>query len=715
MRDTFRIIAIRTPKLPADLSTKDKENALRMMKKIGENSRWLYFYNDYAEIDIDNDFTGKFIVVEKKDFLHNRLYDLDNIHVNVSAIVGKNGTGKSSIIDLLIRTINNIAAAVIGEQYVFEAAEHLHFIENVYSDLCYELDNKFYIIELRGRKVMMHIYSSKDGGKYYIKEDEDINILDDRTDRLGYISEDESLQNRVLSRLFYSLICNYSMYGFNYRDYIQEQTPLERLKKIYDSLSKENKESINVSDSINPEDTVWLKGLFYKNDGYQTPIVIHPMRHDGMINVNAENDLAKEKLLKMFFYRNSREEYPLRMINGNIYVQAIELSLSNKDYGTLDAIAPKIGITKYQNLYKRNFAEISEIIIKYWLEKSDVKADAYDRTNPIIAAVYNYIVYKTIKIAYIYQQYSKLKKSFNTTTIDSSHICVLLDDMAKDRTFKTRKLVRAINFLRTDLYRHVGRYDLNDLTEQIDSRIVILESANKKVYNTLPLSEHIDAYLPPPIFEYDFILKKWKGQEFKFEHLSSGEKQIAYTISSFIYHIHNIDSAWYSVDYTHKYRYINAIFDEVEQYYHPDLQRRFLSYLLDGLSCMEFKGLKAINILIVTHSPFVLSDIPKGNILALRDMNDPWASIPETFCGNINEMLALPFFMDYSMGEVARRKIEEIIDLYESIVENKNTPPKNVAKLITRYTAIARLVGDSYIRGSLKEMLAQVKNSIKNV
>ena len=29
------------------------------------------------------------------------------------------------------------------------------------------------------------------------------------------------------------------------------------------------------------EDYYWLKGVFHKNDGYHTPIVINPMRKDG--------------------------------------------------------------------------------------------------------------------------------------------------------------------------------------------------------------------------------------------------------------------------------------------------------------------------------------------------------------------------------------------------------------------------------------------------
>ena len=54
--------------------------------------------------------------------------------VSVCAIVGKNGSGKSSTVDLLIRMINNLSAVLLGEKFNFAAAEHLHFIDYVYAD-----------------------------------------------------------------------------------------------------------------------------------------------------------------------------------------------------------------------------------------------------------------------------------------------------------------------------------------------------------------------------------------------------------------------------------------------------------------------------------------------------------------------------------------------------------------------------------------------------
>src|SRR5699024_2999392 len=104
-------------------------------------------------------------------------------------------------------------------------------------------------------------------------------------------------------------------------------------------------------------------------------------------------------------------------------------------------------------------------------------------------------------------------------------------------------------------------------------------------------------YLPPPIFNTDLILSKplfdadFPHMYVPFSGLSSGERQIAYTISNILYHLTNIDSEW---DDTFrwkdkrsiiKYKFINIILDEVELYFHPEMQRQFVFLLLHAIRC----------------------------------------------------------------------------------------------------------------------------------
>ena len=65
-----------------------------------------------------------------EDGLYNDYFvgNKSNPTISVSAIVGENGAGKSSVIEYYIRLINNFAAATIGEYEVNPGAQHLHFI-----------------------------------------------------------------------------------------------------------------------------------------------------------------------------------------------------------------------------------------------------------------------------------------------------------------------------------------------------------------------------------------------------------------------------------------------------------------------------------------------------------------------------------------------------------------------------------------------------------
>lgn len=114
------------------------------------------------------------------------------------------------------------------------------------------------------------------------------------------------------------------------------------------------------------------------------------------------------------------------------------------------------------------------------------------------------------------------------------------------------------------------------------------------------------------------------------------------------------------------YKYINFVLDEVELYYHPEWQRRYVKDLIDYIERINPKNLshiKGINIMILTHSPYILSDIPKANTLRLEN-GDCYnkKDFTETFGANIHTLLANDFFMHNGfMGEMAKKKIEEVI------------------------------------------------------
>jgi len=146
---------------------------------------------------------------------------------------------------------------------------------------------------------------------------------------------------------------------------------------------------------------------------------------------------------------------------------------------------------------------------------------------------------------------------------------------------------------------------------------------------------------------------------------------------------------------------VNIIYDEIELYFHPDYQRRFISELRLALSRVhtgEENVIRAVNILFLTHSPFILSDIPRKNILLLK-ANGPegiarqLTATSETFAANIHDLLADSFFLqDTLMGRFAQEKITQLISRIGETGEIGADDRK-----------LMKLIGDSFLRTSIEE------------
>ncbi len=215
-----------------------------------------------------------------------------------------------------------------------------------------------------------------------------------------------------------------------------------------------------------------------------------------------------------------------------------------------------------------------------------------------------------------------------------------------------------------------------------------------------PSSAEIPYYLPPSIFEIDFELMNDKKSKSYFNQLSSGEQQLIHTFQSVFYHLNNLQSAHLSATKRIKYEAINIIYDEIELYFHPEYQRKFVSELIKSFSRYrigEGNRIKTINILLLTHSPFILSDIPAEHIMLLQPNSKGTAisSCPagQTFAANINDLMADGFFLKKAlMGHFAEKKIYSVIRSIKA--GNKPTAED---------TQILNLIGDTFLKSSLIE------------
>lgn len=699
MADHFRIIGLKTLE-PTHNEIRDIhwERVESIQRALYKRDGWLFFYNG---ITIDE---GANTITMTKEALQDfSLFDMAGMKVSVSAIVGKNGSGKSSVVDLIIRMINNLSAAALGEGFNFAAAEHLHFIDYVYGALCFQIGRIVYILEERGRTIKLFSYERHRGSGYVFVPcaNSPINILSGNYDRdcLKALKKNSKGRN-WLRKLFYTLVCNYSLYGFNYRDYENEITPQVRLNEIHGETA---------AAKLHEEDKYWLKGIFHKNDGYQTPVVLHPMRDDGMLDMVRENNIARERLISLQFYQDAEGNYPFRTINSNLHVMAFKISEPKVKNFSREGqkMLEHIGIKRTRNVSK-NFDAVYETILKFWATEYNLETNLKTRERQ---DAYDYLVYKTIKIVFNYKKYQPIFNYMSLTDFDVEKLNEKLKPLALDFSHVTRKLRRTLAYLKSSIYHADAKFiNLDELDNAID--LYAREFANTPGNRLTKLD-----LLPPPIYDLDLVISKLPDLNgfFRFSGLSSGERQLAYTISNCMYHLVNVNSSWDDLyrDKDHramiKYRYVNVVFDEVELYYHPEMQRQFIHYLMQSLGSVSFKHLKGINIILATHSPFILSDIPLSNIMRLGDGE---LSDSETYGANIIDILGSSFFLDSTIGEEVRQLLKRIATIYQQ--QWNPVAMDDYRDNRSYYRQVIKRLGDPYLKDMMTKMSKDLDKRIIN-
>ena len=259
-----------------------------MQKSHFVHNEWIMFYQ-HVHANVDN--LSFFIEDTLYDDEH--IYGADNLAVGVCAIVGQNGSGKSTILDMVIRVLNNVAASLVGEDVLYSAAEHLHYIENVYGAILFLQDDNVYQLCVEGHNITLVEYAKTEinGGVTYKEKEVRTSLLTEDEFKVGNLLPLRAKDLMRLSSFFYTVVINYSLYAYYYNDYYQEATDEGKLNKL--KRKPKLKEF--------PFEQFWMTGLFHKNDGYQTPVVINPMRVGGRIDAPKENYLAKERILSLLF------------------------------------------------------------------------------------------------------------------------------------------------------------------------------------------------------------------------------------------------------------------------------------------------------------------------------------------------------------------------------------------------------------------------------
>ena len=564
--------------------------------------------------------------------------------ITVNCIVGKNGAGKSTLLDIIYRMINNLSVRMLGKKGMQSTGRHLTYAKGVKADLYFICEGTQYKLSCRDWQTTL--YKSTNGNTFEI-----VSVRD---------ADDPK---PLLRNFFYTISTNYSLYAFNEEEY--EPDGINQV--IHNDIDGE-----------------WLKGLFHKNDGYFTPIVITPYRNKGNINVEKENRLASQRVMILailskvqqgdFFVNYEPTEIDYRLDLG--YKERKEAEYQSEIQ------------ERYPGMDIRHVIRAFETMWEAYLEELYPSSNVSENSRDKYLTALFYLAYKTVKICFTYDDYGK--------ALNVKSLVKASEELSDFKDYVTKSLPKYIKRVIDKILAEMndGQGDRNHITLKLSvcmeymfnlyAHVSYWGSQGKKTIRELISGKNITTYndavaaLPPAFYICNMSFKAknveqvpmdsswgglWEAEEFSLNKMSSGERQILYSLSYVLYHIKNIQSVREDENRV-AYHNICLIFDEVELYFHPDLQRRFLGMLLEALTwChIDKEKIHSIQILMVTHSPFVLTDVFTQNTLYLAEGVRQEVK-QQTFGANYYDMLQNSFFFENTaIGDVASKAISQWIE-----------------------------------------------------
>ena len=314
----------------------------------------------------------------------------------------------------------------------------------------------------------------------------------------------------------------------------------------------------------------------------------------------------------------------------------------------------------------------------------------------------HYIIYKFWSILSTYPRYHKVfeKEGIESLREFGPALEKCIEDIKNDsQSHITRKIRQVENFMYVG-FQKGGLYEQLGTIDKESGTILVDIDKLKDYYGGKSFS--LDN-LPPPIYKWDIVFNRKDDSNcaIELDSFSSGEKQMLNSIGAIVYHLQNLANTASEI----KYDNVNLIMEEIELYYHPEYQRLFFSRLLDLIKRAKLGNIKNVNIVFVTHSPFILSDIPKCNVLFLKDGMPKDIMQENTFGANIHSLLKNGFFMpNLPIGEFAYEKINKLFGKLNSGNFNPETDLDDIYQEIL-------LVGEPFLRNQLLMLYNSFKGS----
>lgn len=375
----------------------------------------------------------------------------------------------------------------------------------------------------------------------------------------------------------------------------------------------------------------------------------------------------------------------LQIINNTKYIYRL---MQNTEILDLSYMNISHFHTEDIDIFENNYISVYQDIMYSFEEEnsSTNKSSILKRYKNFKTQLNYYLIYYNSIFDFLEKKLKINKPYFlQLNFLKNSHIKDFFEDNREDLDINTILYTILSNSDTEEFENENDKFDINRLNNfinsydsdnqqiidnLIDNSEIVQDSIVINMKNIELIKEFINIVIDNDKLEYFELTYLTKDK--KRIDLSSGEQLMLF----YLYNIENSNNI--------------LVIDEVDLYLHPNWQKSFLSLIIDNIK-------KNKHIILSSHSPFILSDLPKENVIFLKDGKQVDVNI-NPFGANIHTLLSHGFFMkDGLMGEFAKGKIEDVINYLndkESTIKNNDEAQK-----------LLNIIGEPVIKNQLQRML----------
>jgi ABC-type multidrug transport system ATPase subunit len=536
-------------------------------------------------------------------------------NINVTAIVGENGSGKSNILEALIEIYYN-------------------FIFSFRIPLIKDSPDSFIIPMFFSKKISIVMYCYK-ANSFYIISNNQQSIINYCNIKLNTILLDKAPEQNIIDELLY-IQSRLSILHYDYS------------LSLYRGFKKNQSLTGN-----SPATFIHINSLYNEGNDFINCV---PNKRHNLDSLDVVHYVPQESLFKIMNYMSK---------------------------------------IKAPNVITTNFFEPTQVYIEpnFYYKDNKLKFDIYSLNNFDFFKVL--IVLYMLKILKADSEFNSVQDLEILVKNNKEAFAVALkDDMEASKLGNEANKIKKLFEYLDILEQYKSSFD--DIFDFTKDKINLLK-INVKIHNIAGSNFQLISKMDFNCFK---IFIKDEKKSILFDDLSNGEKS-------------TLRIRFYIEDLVNRVKKDNyfILLDEPSNDMHPQWQKKLLKYLIEVFKNRN----ETFHFILTSHSPFILSDLPKENVIFLEKGEQVYPKI-ETFGANIHTLLSHGFFMkDGLMGEFAKEKINNIIEFHKKIEQQKEDKTKK-EELKTEYEEkkkefwhIQSIVGEEYLKQVIKNHLVEIE------